>query len=136
MISWFEKNNKISFAITLLIALFIFYVSSLTFAQSTGGPPGIGYRALIYHITAFFFLAFFLAISLVKGKNRSLIFLAVIISVLYAVLDEIHQSFVPGRGSSISDIFIDSLGIILASIFYIILIEYRKNFKKRFHPSL
>ena len=140
MISWFEKHSKISWAITLLIAIAIFYISSLTFELSTG-VGGIGLKATLYHIIAFFFFSFFLAISLVRGKNRSLIFLAIIFSVLYSISDEIHQFFVPGRVSSISDVFLDSVGIIFASLFYFILLEYRKiNLKNTsanlFKPAL
>lgn len=36
--------------------------------------------------------------------------MAVLICVLYAVTDELHQVFVPGRSGQISDVFIDSLG--------------------------
>jgi len=35
---------------------------------------------------------------------------AVLICVLYAVTDELHQVFVPGRSGQISDVFIDSMG--------------------------
>lgn len=58
MVAWFEKHNKISWAITVIIAAAIFYISSLTF-ESYGGSRGIGYRALLYHIIMFFLLAFF-----------------------------------------------------------------------------
>ncbi len=39
------------------------------------------------------------------------------ISFLYAISDELHQSFVPGRNCSTQDLLIDALGIL---IFYII----------------
>jgi|SRR3989344_5282507 len=134
MISWFEKHIKISWIITIFIAIAIFYISSLTFEQSTGSG-GIGIKAILYHIIVFFFFAFFLAISLARGKNISLIFLAIIFSILYGISDEIHQSFVPGRVSSISDVFLDSVGIIFASLFYFILIEYRQRFKIKKHSQ-
>ena len=34
------------------------------------------------------------------------------LSFLYAVSDEFHQSFVPGRSASIRDVLIDTIGII------------------------
>jgi VanZ family protein len=38
--------------------------------------------------------------------------LAALGAVLYAISDEFHQSFVPGRGAYPSDVLIDSLGIV------------------------
>ncbi|MBQ4604930.1 MAG: VanZ family protein, partial [Clostridia bacterium] len=37
-------------------------------------------------------------------------FLAVVISSVYAVTDEVHQLFVEGRACQITDIIIDSIG--------------------------
>ncbi len=37
MIFWFEKHNKISWIITILIAIFIFYISSLSFEPTPAG---------------------------------------------------------------------------------------------------
>lgn len=50
-----------------------------------------------------------------NGKNSSLSF---ILTMFYAVSDEIHQSFVPGRQAAIYDIAIDFSGA--ASALYII----------------
>ncbi len=40
--------------------------------------------------------------------------LAVIAAILYAVLDELHQAFTPGRHPTITDVGIDSVGAIVA----------------------
>lgn len=39
---------------------------------------------------------------------------ALTITVLYAISDEIHQRFVPGRGPRVTDVVIDSLGALTA----------------------
>ena len=114
MISWFEKNRGISLLITVIIAITIFYISSLTFPA--GG--GTGYLSYIYHFTAFSYLALFLSISLTKNKNSNLIIIGIIIAIIYGVLDEIHQYFVPGRFFSLKDILMDSIGIIITNIAY------------------
>ena len=46
-----------------------------------------------------------------------------IVTTLYACTDEIHQLFVPGRGSQLTDIFIDSTGCILALLINFIIIS-------------
>lgn len=115
MISFFEKNRQISFAITIIIAVLIFYISSLTFQSSGGG----GYFSYIYHFTAFSYLSLFLLIFLTKGNfSRGMIVFGIIISVIYGISDEIHQYFVPGRMFSIKDMLINSVGIITTSLAY------------------
>lgn len=56
-------------------------------------------------------------------------FVALIISALYAVSDEIHQLFVEGRAFQISDIIIDSLGSASGIIVLILLIEFVSKIK-------
>ena len=41
---------------------------------------------------------------------------AVIISFLYACLDELHQSFVAGRDGTFADVGIDAIGFVLAAV--------------------
>jgi VanZ family protein len=46
------------------------------------------------------------------ARIRSIV-LALCICVLYAVSDEVHQLFVPGRGAQVTDVLIDTAGAIL-----------------------
>ena len=48
--------------------------------------------------------------------SRSRLFIAGILVVLYAVSDEWHQSFTPGRHPALTDIVIDSVGGILGIV--------------------
>jgi VanZ family protein len=120
MIKWFERHNKITWSITILGAIIIFYMSSLTFEPGPLTTPNI--NSILYHILAFFFFGLFLLISLIKGKIKYLIFiLGIIISIAYAISDEIHQFFVLGRSCSLSDVFLDIVGISFACMIYLIL---------------
>ena len=47
----------------------------------------------------------------IKQKNR--IAISAIIGLLYAISDEIHQAFIPGRGPQIGDVGIDFAGVII-----------------------
>ncbi len=116
MISWFEKHTKISWLITILIIIAIFYISSISFKPS--GISGFNLKPIFYHLLAFFCLAFFLSISLVKGEKNKLIILGIILAVFYGIFDETHQLFVPGRYFSISDILTDSAGVLFANVIY------------------
>lgn len=132
MISWFEKHNKLSLFISFLIAVAIFYISSLSFKKGT--PGGISFLPFVYHISAFFFLAFFLSVSLVKGKNKLFILPAILISIIYGITDELHQLFVQGRSCSITDASIDTAGILFASVFYLVILEFRNKSKSSIKP--
>ncbi len=70
------------------------------------------------HFSEYFILNFLISRALIKTTNLSLkksLVLAFVVSVLYAVSDEYHQSFVPGREPRIRDIIIDSFGALTAS---------------------
>lgn len=51
-------------------------------------------------------------------KNR--ILLGFFATVLFAALDEFHQTFVPGRSGNFTDVCIDSIGAMIASLFLFI----------------
>lgn len=66
------------------------------------------------------------------GKNK--IYLPIIFTSLYAVSDEVHQIFVPGRSCELRDWAIDTLGAVLgATIFCLIYFVFNKakDFKTR-----
>ena len=42
--------------------------------------------------------------------------IALVISLLYACLDEVHQSFVPGRAAQLQDVGVDAIGFALAIV--------------------
>lgn len=65
--------------------------------------------------------------TLKDNKNR--IASSTIIGILYAITDEIHQLFVPGRSGRILDVGIDSLGVI-TGIFIYKLLEKLVNYVK------
>jgi len=111
--------------VALLIAIAIFYISSLTFPISPG--KGFDLKPTLYHIFIFFFFTIFLLFALVRGKKKDFIFIAIIIAIFYALTDEIHQLFVPGRFSSFPDLILDSLGILTASFIYVLILRFRKK---------
>jgi len=124
ILSWFEKHNKISVLITLFGAGLIFYISSLSFGES---EPGFGIWTIVYHFAAFFCFSFFLFISLVRGKKKNIFVPAILIAIFYAITDEIHQYFVPGRFCTVYDVLIDSVGVMCAFFVYYFLMFVRKR---------
>jgi|SRR3989344_5293736 len=126
LIGFFEKYARISIFILLVISSMIFYISSLGFETSVPGPPW-DIKAVLYHLIIFFLFGFFLMICLIRGRDKELFSLAVILSLGYAVLDEFHQIFVPNRSASIGDVLVDMVGVLFALLVYAIMIEIRKH---------
>ena len=76
------------------------------------------------------FTSFFLKNQFGKQYSKARALLTLAICFLYAVSDEVHQVFVPGRAGRISDVMIDTSGAVLGIllVFSVIqLIKYRKN---------
>lgn len=61
------------------------------------------------HFTLYFILGI-LVFNYLKHFNINAILISLCICVLYAITDEIHQFFIPGRACQIFDVFIDSMG--------------------------
>ena len=85
------------------------------------------------HLTEFFLLGFLL-INLLKDYKKmsyKLIIISLIICILYACSDELHQVFQLGRAGRITDVLIDSIGSSLGIIiYYLIYSKYNKKDKK------
>jgi glycopeptide antibiotics resistance protein len=126
VLNFFEEHYFLTWFIVLIIASIIFYFSSLT-ATQTAGVGGNTY-SIFYHFFAFFFLCFFLFMAIAKKhmKIRYTIITGIILSFLYAVSDEFHQLFVPGRAFSFFDILTNSTGILFASVLYMVSLYSRK----------
>jgi VanZ family protein len=64
------------------------------------------------HFTEYFILGLLLFKGLSNTKKLKKAFaISFMIGFIYAVSDEIHQYFIPGRAMKLFDVFIDSLGI-------------------------
>lgn len=76
------------------------------------------YVRKLAHVTEYFILAVTVAFPLYVYGVRGiwLMLVAGAVCVGYAGLDEYHQSFVAGRGASLKDVGIDSIGVLIGII--------------------
>ncbi len=78
----------------------------------------------IYTIVGFLVMSL---LSTSQLQNKYKIGLSILIGVLYASSDEIHQAFVPGRGCQATDVMIDTFGVLLGIWFAIGVKKLRKK---------
>lgn len=71
-----------------------------------------GFGSETLHVNVHFLLFFLLTFLYYKATKG--ILLSVALCVAYSILDEVHQSYVPMRSSSLYDVGVDFLGSILA----------------------
>jgi len=106
----------------IIWASVIFYFSHQPYLKSD--LPGAWDFALrkTAHVTEYFILCLLLLRALgqqgAQAGLKQAIFWAVALSILYAVSDEFHQSFIAGRQPALRDIGFDSLGALLAAGLY------------------
>ena len=80
----------------------------------------------IYTLLGFEIMLF---ISTFKIKEFDRISFSLIGGMIYAMLDEIHQAFIPGRGALITDVMLDSLGVMTGIFICLLIIKLYKSLK-------
>lgn len=143
-----KKVKVISCVITVAIMTLIFFFSSQTAVESSETSRGLTVKIADFistylHIwsadqitniihtfvrkVAHFVLYFSLGLSasvsiyLVFGYKRlKLMLITLAFCFLYAITDEIHQMFVPGRAAMIRDVIIDSCGALCSISIFVV----------------
>jgi len=97
----------------------IFYLSSLPSHDLPGWGPS-EWTSTLGHIVAYGSLAWFVILFLHRFEMRGVQLAAMVLAFvcLYGITDEIHQSFVPTRNPSVSDVMADCFGGCLALWFW------------------
>ncbi|MEK6656624.1 MAG: VanZ family protein [Nitrospirota bacterium] len=113
-------NKKVLYlSATIAYALLIFLLSSFS-GDKTEKLYLFKHSDKIIHLLEYAVLCFLvskaLSSTLKENVRRYIGLIAVVISLLYAITDEFHQSFVPGRYASIDDIFADGIGAVISQI--------------------
>lgn len=98
----------------------IFFLSS---QPRLPGPEDGLFRTLFMksaHVVVYAVM-YVLALRAFSTNKKAAVHQAILFCFLYAVSDEFHQTFVPGRGGRVSDVLIDMGGVVLswASVRYI-----------------
>lgn len=138
------KNKKFSLLLLIIWMILIFVMSSFN-ADISSNQSGmiVNFISKIFNINNMellsliirkmahfleYFILGILMLNVIINYNKK-IYLSYIFSILYACLDEVHQLFVNGRSGQITDVLIDSTGIILGILLYRIIRYKKKNDK-------
>ena len=82
----------------------------------------------IYTVVGILLMSF---ISTYKLKEGIRIIVSLVIGIIYAASDEIHQSFVPGRSPQITDVMIDTMGVLLGILLVMLCLNIFSKIKQR-----
>jgi len=122
-----SKFQKFWFPVILYSGI-IFYVSSMPDVKTP--LQGIQFDKFL-HILVYVPFGFLLARGICNARGSvsrgMLLGTVLMVSFLYGLSDEIHQSFVPGRNAGIIDIIADTVGSVAGGYIYLLFSQYVKN---------
>ena len=139
------KNKKLNIVLLVLWMIFIFIMSSFDAPQSDGQSGLIVniVNSVIHtsnidllttiirklaHLTEYFILGLLMINCLKDYKINKVYILSVVFSFIYAITDELHQTFISGRSGEVRDIVIDTIGALIGVLIY----KYiRKKYEKK-----
>lgn len=117
-----RRTALVRYGPVILWALVIFCLSSIPNLSA----PGSSFRILdkIAHFVEFGILGYLLMSAFASSRRtfpRTRIIAVLLVGISYSVLDEMHQSLVPGREMDFYDILADLFGVCLAVVLWIVL---------------
>jgi len=117
----------------VILGIIIFYFSSLSNPYSTPLPGQITMLLNpLMHIGEFGLLTFLIFFGFFS-KVKPIYLLT--ISFFYAVIDEVHQYFVPYRYFDVFDLIVDLVGVVLGFIAYLLAKNLYLSFKGNLDDS-
>ena len=135
------KNKIIKFILVIITMIAIFIFSNQPATESQALSNGVVYKTKeiinnndcsnnkcistnwnriirkIAHFTLYFILGITVYLLLKEYTDKRVILFTILICFLYAISDEVHQLFVPGRSFQVFDIVIDTLGSTMSILF-------------------
>ena len=99
----------------IIYALFIFYLSSISFTLKRKPFPNYD---KVLHFVIFGILCVLLSralkVTVRDGLKTYVPVLAILLTIVYGIFDEYHQIYTPMRRADIEDVFADGLGAVIA----------------------
>ena len=125
--------KKIIIRIILLILLFGTFFIIFGFSNQNGEESsGISRKVTvmitdkilahfsIYTIVGMLLMGFF---STYQIEEMGRIYISIVIGIIYATSDEIHQAFIPNRSAQLTDVMIDTMGVLLGICLILLILK-------------
>jgi VanZ family protein len=97
----------------------IIYMAAIFYVSSLPQPPMPTATDKPWHLLAYLGFAVVVVRAVAGGRPRRICLRtagrAIAIAVMYAVSDEIHQMFVPGRSADLTDLIADAAGVLVGT---------------------
>lgn len=117
-----NKQPSITYWLPVLLWMGIIFTFSSYSASSVSSFAPLEYVIKkTIHIIEYgilWYLTFTAFKNTTQRSSNQIIFLSFLVTILYAISDEYHQSLVPSRHPSSTDVIIDSTGAILSYLIY------------------
>ena len=127
-----KKNILRGILLILLLWTFamIFGFSSQNAEQSGGLSKKIRKIAhfSIYTLVGFLLMAF---VSTYNIPEKTRIISSLLVGMIYASSDEIHQRFVAGRSAQVTDVMLDTLGVLFGILILMLVLQIADRKKKK-----
>lgn len=120
------ESSQLSGGITKAILNFFNILEGKTLEQQSAIETVIR-KLAHFSIYALGGILILLHVNLYKITSNQKVIISQIIGTTYAITDEIHQLFVPGRSGEIRDVCLDSLGVITGIIIILIILKCRER---------
>ena len=105
----------------------IVVLSSLPHLDDDPGGRRFAIGIFVLGHAAFFSTLGFLVANLLAGSTHRLIWWTFVLVTIFAVFDELHQAFVPGRDPSAVDLAFDAMGSLLGATVFLNLALWRRS---------
>jgi VanZ family protein len=109
----------------LLVAVWMLLIFLGASIPASSLPDGPEIASVVIHLFEYFILTILLMWAINGGFARPVIIpviaAAIVLAAFYAISDEIHQLFVPGRVSDLLDIAVDLTGVLGAVVLIVVI---------------
>lgn len=127
-----EESSGISRKVTQFIVENIFHSPEETKIQIIEQMEGVVRKLAHFSIYTVVGILLMGLVSTYNIEEMKRIYISIVIGIIYATSDEIHQFFIPGRAAKFTDVMIDTMGVALGITLVLLFLEIlnKKGHKK------
>lgn len=138
LLAWWTQSRRVG-RWTLAVPLILYGVLIFSLSSRSYQGAQVPVSTDLFHLVEYATLGLFLACSWYPLLPRvgSRVFTALVVGCgfVYALLDEFHQSFVPGRQASVIDLVYDATALAAACCLFLSALKLRLSLQEGASPS-